>query len=565
MTDITQEPYYQDWKTVLIPRIRETEAWADMFDAISDVFARNIYKYIYLLRYIRDPIKQEKTINIQQAEFLGFKYKSDLFTESEYANLVYFLSYYNKYVKGTQDFINFIGWIKNAKFKLVQLWAKGHYNYSDDPTLKDPFERESSMVVRNNSMVEDTGTQEWYPTSHVDIEYNAEEFSIDESDIWYLFYKCAPINLILRAISAVFTADIYNLNFNLAINNHTNTHDCMPCIYQKPASFYLSTDQASESTNIEFLSACYGNKINRTITDYYPFWTFDNKCIAQDLLSNSSFIFTRDSVATNIERGTIRLSIVPLNYPRFFYAPETRLTHNLGKGLLIEEKRSNLLLDSSNPIERQLYLIAGSYTFSGLGRYEIRNLTSSRLIAEVEDGEVTFTLSEDSKIQIEVLFSDNQSWFQLEFGNFATSYIPTDSMTQETREADILKMMNLPQVNNSGTFDIEFSIDKPVDGAILLKVFESSSKYAEIKKFGDRMLLTITGSKQTFPVVDMPYTGFLAVSSSPNQIIVNGNKLVFDYKDGISPKYCYIGQENGKNSINGYIKSFIYFPTFVNF
>ena len=37
--DIKSKTYYQDWKTVLIPRIRETKAWSDMFDGISSIFA----------------------------------------------------------------------------------------------------------------------------------------------------------------------------------------------------------------------------------------------------------------------------------------------------------------------------------------------------------------------------------------------------------------------------------------------------------------------------------------------------------------------------------------------
>ena len=45
MADITSATYYNDWKTVLIPRLRETEAWSDLFDAISEVFA-NVFEFI---------------------------------------------------------------------------------------------------------------------------------------------------------------------------------------------------------------------------------------------------------------------------------------------------------------------------------------------------------------------------------------------------------------------------------------------------------------------------------------------------------------------------------------
>lgn len=70
--ELKQQSYYQNWSEILIPRLRENEAWADLFRATSKVFAENIYAFVEDLRLIRDPLRQSKDINIQQAEFLGF-------------------------------------------------------------------------------------------------------------------------------------------------------------------------------------------------------------------------------------------------------------------------------------------------------------------------------------------------------------------------------------------------------------------------------------------------------------------------------------------------------------
>ena len=117
MADITEMSYFQDWKTVLIPRLQNNQSWSDLFDAISVVFAKNIYSCIEQLRFIRDPNRQDRQVNIQQSKFLGFDYNSELFSDVEYVNLITFLNKYNKSVKGTTDFINFLGWVKNARFK----------------------------------------------------------------------------------------------------------------------------------------------------------------------------------------------------------------------------------------------------------------------------------------------------------------------------------------------------------------------------------------------------------------------------------------------------------------
>lgn len=559
MTDITQESYYQDWKTVLIPNIQQTEAWADLFDGLSVVFAENIYKYVEKLRYIRDPSVQDKLVNIQQAQFLGFKYKSDLFTEEEYANLVYFLSYFNKKVKGTESFVNFIGWVKNAKFKIHQLWAKGKYQYSDT-RARDPFEWET-QYVKNNSFIDDTGTKEWYPTSHVDLEYDAELFKIDESDLWYLFYKCAPIHLVLRSVGAVFTAETYQWNFNLGRNDYTNTHICLPCIYRQIVKFFGLTGSGYSSILYNSQKAMYGYKQGVRVS-YTDFYCFDKSYTAKSLPSN--FSFSRDSIATNMERGDYLLETVDINYPRFEYYPESPQHILEGKGLLLEESRTNLLLDSSAPINRQLYLTTGTYTFSGVGTYSIKNLTTGNYIFEnLTDGEYTFSVVGDTQLQVYVIHSDLFSRFQLELGSWKSSYIPTSSKNILTREAESLVIPNLITVDNKCMFHINFDIPEYSTTCTVLKVYESQANFIEIKKMYNNFVISVQRGSDNLYYNTSNYTGYIILSISKEKIYFNGTTFNFPLLNCPIPKYCSIGQDYGKNIINGYITKFFYIPNYL--
>lgn len=560
--DIKTKSYYQDWREALIPRIKEDQAWSDMFDGLSEVFAENIYKYIEQLRYIRDPDKQSREINIQQAEFLGFKYKSDLFTDTEYANLVAFLNMYNRKYKGTANFVNFIGWIKGAKFKIIQLYANGTHNYSNNILDKDPFRREDDYFVRNNSLVLGTGTQEWYPTSHVDMDYNAEEFEIDESDVWYLFYKIAPIHLVLRSVSAVFTAETYKLFMHLSINDYDNTHWCIPCIYRYYAPWNLLPTHmhATTTNNMQYKGYAYaiGSSVRYADLPY-----IDNNMVASDLKVGT---FTRDSNASNIEKDTFYRTNVDPNYPRFEYLPQNGINSREGLGLLIEGQRSNLLLDNVQPITRTVYLYPGNWCFSCHGTYRLVNLNINNIMVETTDEPYLFEITENTRIQVIPLeVPQVNPWFQLELGTFPSSYIPTDEQRIYTREADVLTYQNLNMdgTKQEGTFLITFK-DIKADPCTLLKVNKDNNNYILVRKVQDNITLGIYINKQlqgTETIVPYQETLWLSISQKKicfnGEVLQAGNDIVYP-----TPSYAVVGSNNGAEAIFGHIYNLNYFPAY---
>ena len=557
--ELKQQPYYQNWSEILIPRLRENEAWADLFRATSKVFAENIYAFVEDLRLIRDPLRQSKDINIQQAEFLGFSYKSDIFSKEEYANLVTFLNMFNKSAKGIKDFISFIGWIKNAKFQAFQLWANGKKNYSDNPNTKDPFMRESPYIL-NNSKIHGTGTKEWYPTSHVDLEYDARLYDIDETDIWYLFYKCAPIELVLRSIAALFTADPFELFIGTAVNDYYRVKNVAPCIYEYKYPLYLSVAYAYNTLKCCGTFKGYGY-MQGTIPSFTPLINFDKQYRSNEL---APMTFSRATIATNYEPYSTLPTEVPLNYPRMCYMTESSEHHGEGLGLLLEPERTNMLTYSNRVSTRRLELLSGTYTLSTFGTLiQIRNETLSKTIGTVSPGEsLTFTLEDNNVITLTPLNSVRDwHWFQLEEGESRSSYIPTGSMPV-TRASDIATYQNIMLPRKECTIIMEVSEDKIENSCVLLRAYSSTNNCCEVLKMENNTVFQVYKKGLRVNSYECPFTSKFALAIKTNKLKFNDFSMSFDKDDAPVPRNCTIGQLNGFNSINGYIRRFVLYPVY---
>jgi hypothetical protein len=142
--------------------------------------------------------------------------------------------------------------------------------------------------------------------------------------------------------------------------------------------------------------------------------------------------FARASTATRVnERGLIE--VVSANVPRFDHDPV-----NLEcKGLLIEEQRSNILLNSETLATQSVTTTATPYTLSfyGTGTVVLSGSHSATIVGTgifPSRKTLTFTPAAGT-LTLTVTGSITQA--QLEEGSFSTSYIPTTS-TSYTRIAD---------------------------------------------------------------------------------------------------------------------------------
>lgn len=131
-----------------------------------------------------------------------------------------------------------------------------------------------------------------------------------------------------------------------------------------------------------------------------------------------------------------------------------RIDWNGGKpGFLIEEQRTNYLLNSDTPVTQSVSLTTGTYTLSVIGSGSC-TLSGGPSGTATEGSDITFTLASTTTVTFTVTGSLIR--FQCEKGPYSTSYIPTTSAAA-TRLEDVV---NLPISSfwnqNEGTIYCEF-------------------------------------------------------------------------------------------------------------
>lgn len=155
----------------------------------------------------------DRRILIDSARLAGFDYYSDFISDADYARVVDYVGrYYNSESNQTPEFIQFIGFIKNMKLEMNQLWTidKGDNATSDDPEISkyDWLEPYSPNMIP----VHKGGPH--YPTSHVEITYDASISQIIDRDLVHLFYLLAPIHLVFERVVGYIDVELqYTIRF----------------------------------------------------------------------------------------------------------------------------------------------------------------------------------------------------------------------------------------------------------------------------------------------------------------------------------------------------------------
>jgi len=165
---------------------------------------------------------------------------------------------------------------------------------------------------------------------------------------------------------------------------------------------------------------------------------------------DSRITFTRASSGTFVGADGL-IKTASTNEARFDHDPVTRES----LGLLIEEARTNLLLNSSTLSTQTVTVAAATHTLSfyGTGTVTLSGVsTDGPLVGTGSNQRVdlTFTPTAGSLI---LTVSGSVTNAQLEIGSFKTSYIPTTS-SQVTRAADIAEITG---TNFSSFFNPEAS------------------------------------------------------------------------------------------------------------
>jgi hypothetical protein len=289
---------------------------------------------------------------------------------------------------------------------------------------------------------------------------------------------------------------------------------------------------------------------------------------------DSRITFTRASTATFIgSNGVIQSAAI--NAPRFDYNPSTLAS----RGLLIEETRTNLLLnsliDGTSLSTQSVTVAAVSHTISfyGTGSITLTGAATATVTGTgVYPNRQTLTFTPIVGILVCTVVGSVQ-YAQLEVGTFATSFIPTAG-TSVLRSPDVAQMTstNFSSWYNQteGTFVV--GADGPAIGTQIITQADDGTQT-------ERITGRFTGATSTFVVVDNN-AGQVALSSGTITANVP-QKLAYAYKlndfalvwAGLAavtdtagtlptPNILRVGvNAAGTEYLNGHIRQIVYYKT----
>jgi len=165
------------------------------------------------------------------------------------------------------------------------------------------------------------------------------------------------------------------------------------------------------------------------------------RSLVDNISGRNLITFTRASLATYVDRDGI-LKTAATNVPRFDHNPIT----GESLGLLVEEQRTNLLLNSATLATQSATVTAVAYTLSFYGTGTVTLSGASTAGPAVGSGAfstrttLTFTPTAGS---LTLTVSGSVTSAQLEAGSFATTYIPTTTAAA-TRAADVATITGEP-------------------------------------------------------------------------------------------------------------------------
>lgn len=146
---------------------------------------------------------QERSQLISNAYALGFDFFNTNLSTKDYERLYEYLGNFWPQNGFSDNFIRFIGFIKNLKLEGLPLWS-----------LDDGTDRISVLEVDDPSQKHASQGGQWYLTSHVELRIDVDQqnlnYPINLTELEELFYLFAPIMLVLERI-------VFSVNANLSL------------------------------------------------------------------------------------------------------------------------------------------------------------------------------------------------------------------------------------------------------------------------------------------------------------------------------------------------------------
>lgn len=197
-------------RTLLVPEhLDHNPVWRDLMSAVDEAFSA-IDQGILDMSMLRSPLKTddaiytanydagkltkltdvrtlERPLTVQLCNQLGFAFKSsDILNPSDFVRIATNIGQYYATTKGTPGWQNFFAFCLNSVFEVKALWTTDYVTFVEEGSAGTP--------IWNGGA--------WYPTTHVSLFYQTDEFiGVTESIIRAFFYYFANINLILESIT----------------------------------------------------------------------------------------------------------------------------------------------------------------------------------------------------------------------------------------------------------------------------------------------------------------------------------------------------------------------------
>jgi len=253
--------------------------------------------------------------------------------------------------------------------------------------------------------------------------------------------------------------------------------------------------------------------------------------------------------------------------PRLDYDPSTLAA----KGLLVEEQRTNLLLNSATLSTQSVTVTATAHTLSfyGTGTITLSGASSAGPLigTGVYPNRVTLTFTPTAGT-LTLTVTGTVSNAQLEAGAFATSYIPT-AAASATRNADVASVgvSQFPASSTAFTLGIKFISMSTAAPAIALCLFNASP-------FSNRIQVNLFGNVAVFNsgILDVNITSgvttgqranrYAAIANNDFATSLNGGAVETDTSVLVPSGVITLGIGNtgGGALLSGWIENVIYIP-----
>jgi hypothetical protein len=274
--------------------------------------------------------------------------------------------------------------------------------------------------------------------------------------------------------------------------------------------------------------------------------------------------FSRASTATYMGSGGTLLTAA-INAPRYEY-------DSIGNylGLLIEEARTNALLNSATLVTQIVTVTAAARTLSfyGTGTVTLSGTFSGSLVGTGASNRVTLTFTPTAGT-LTLTISGSCTNAQLETGAFATSYIPTTGAAV-TRSADIAQVNTLSSIGLnllSGTLYAEIDIlNGTATGGLSQGIAGTAAGgTGRIAYFGAGVLTQLISVGVTYPGAISTATPYKIASTwgpAGNSIVRSGGIPGSISNHALTGTALVIGAyaPSGVGPLDGHIKRMSYYP-----